>query len=75
MSWFIVVGRRWGDDEATALKVQAADKDVARKLYRTLMADEWTDGPQPGFAPGDGPGTVWVDQIFECGEVEPREVS
>jgi hypothetical protein len=75
MTWFVCVGRRWGDDEATPLVIAAKDKDEARGLFIKSMDTPWADKTPTGFAPGDGPGTVWCDSIFDCGDHEPKEVS
>jgi hypothetical protein len=70
--WFIVVGRRWGDDEATPLKIKAKTSDEARRLYKEEMNGD--DEPVGGWAKGDGPGTVWADNVFDCGSRQPKEV-
>jgi hypothetical protein len=68
--WFIVVGRMWGDDEATALKLRATSSAEADDAYRTEMRSlSSCDGDEPE----DGPGRVFVDQIFNCGAIEPKE--
>jgi hypothetical protein len=71
MTWFIVVGRCWGDDEATALAIKAKDRDGARKAFKKRM----NDFPYANKTPAEGPGAIWVDQVFDCGENEPKEIS
>lgn len=72
-SWFIVVGRMWGDDEATAMKLLAKSSSDADEAYRKEMRSNagFADGEEE---PEDGPGRVFVDQVFDCGDHQPREV-
>jgi hypothetical protein len=75
MNWYIVVGRRWGDDEATASKLQAESPDKAWEAFKEQMRDPWKDDDKSGdWAENDGPGTVYIDNVFDCGAVEPKEV-
>jgi len=72
MTWFIVVGRAYGDDEATALKLQATNSDQARTFFQNeLRGDDWKED-HPTL---EGWDTVWIDDVFDCGETEPKEVS
>lgn len=75
MTWFIVVGRRWGDDEATAMKINSVDQIGAENYFRNEMTPHPEDTERDGdWAENDGPGTVWIDNVFDCGEHEPKEV-
>lgn len=72
MNWYIVIGRKWGDDEATALKLQAKSPAKAKQQFKKELRGD--DKPAKGWARGDGPGTVWTDNVFDCGANEPKEV-
>lgn len=63
LRWFIVVGRAYGDDEASAVRYHATDAATAMEMFKEEM------GHEPGSE--DGPGTVWIDATFDCGFHQP----
>lgn len=67
MRWFIVVGRCWGDDEASASAFRAESAEAARESFRLAMGGGTYNQNM------DGPGTVWIDAVFDCGDREPVE--
>lgn len=71
MTWFVVVGRMHGDYEATATAVASDTKDGAAEEFQVQLRS-WHSFAGP--VPDDGPGAVYIDSIFDCGQHRPREV-
>jgi len=74
-NYFIVVGRMHGDDEASAYIVEAPTHFAAVEAFHAaILADNnIAYDPDGDDLPDDGPGAVYTDHIFDCGERRPVE--
>lgn len=73
VNYFLVVGRMHGDDEASAFAVEAADRAEAVEAFHREIIEANGDAydPDGDDLPDDGPGAVYVDHVFDCGERKP----
>jgi hypothetical protein len=70
--YFIVVGRLHGDHEATALILDAVTREDAVQQFCDGLRTWTGEANQP--MPEDGPGHVYIDSVFDCGDRRPDEV-
>lgn len=74
MKWYIVMGRMYGDDEATSIKLRAGDKTIAITAFKAAMREAagFTDEADPNADVGFG--HVYIDAVWCCGYQEPMEL-
>lgn len=73
MRWFIVVGRMYGDDEASALALHTSSSEDAQGAFRSTLRKQ-NGHPSDDPIPDDGDGAVLIDFTFDCGTHRPRRV-
>lgn len=74
MSYYIVVGRMHGDDEASAFVVAADDSAEAIGAFQREIIAASGDTYDGGELPDDGEGAVYIDHVFHCGRNKPTHI-
>lgn len=73
-NYFIVVGRLHGDDEASAVIVQAPTSFAAVEAFNCEILSIHNIPYDPDDElPDDGIGAVYVDHVFDCGDHKPDQ--